>query len=314
MLRGLANTFTRLPDWRLMPDPWIRRPLQLLDRMAQDGIDDHDLYYDVILANGKIAAMLDPVQVDALEAAVLGEDEDAGPVPITTGDLRALAARVRSELGPGFAIGVLRSGHSDWIAWLKSHPTRADTVAQEVAYRAAATRVKWQQPGARGWRQRRRPTKAEARRQAQTAPVETSIEFSGDDLRKMTEAQGADLQERKLGIATVLMHGSWEGVEDEGGPLDFGDVHARLTVLGYDGEHEKRIHGPILHDDGSVVQVQADQAYGPAAFGDAVAAWLLEAADEAEVVHGDWLEDEAAPLAATPPGIAATSEAESSTS
>lgn len=306
MLRGLASTFTRLPDWRLMPDPWIRRPLQLLDRMAEDGMDDHELYYDVILANGKIAAMLDAAQVDALEAAVLGE-EDAAPVPITPDELRALAARVRSELGAGFAIGVLRAGHPDWIAWLKAHPTRADVVAQEVAYRAASTRVRLQQPGARGWRQRRRPTKAELRRQAQTEPVETSIEFSGDDLRKMTEAQGADLQERKLGIATVLMHGGWEGLEDEGGALDFADIHARLTVLGYDGEHDGRIHGPILHDDGSVVQVQADQAYGPATFGDAVAAWLLEAADEAEVVHGDWVEEQAAPLAATPAGTVDTS-------
>lgn len=296
MLRGLAHSVSRLPDWRLMPDPWVARPLRILDRHARGEIDLGELYDDVILANGRIAAMLPPELVDALEAHVL----DAEEAPDwTAARAKTLAVRVREELGEGFAVGVLRAGHPDWQEWCRQHPSRTEEIAQEAAYRAASRELQVETPR-RGWRQRSKPTKAERRAAFESATGgKVSIRLDADDLRRMTEARHEDAQERKRGVAEVLMRGGWRGVEDEHGPWEF-TLERRLELLG--------VPEPIRDDEGRIFQVLADQAYGPAPAGDAIAAWLLEASEDLEGGHAEWLEDAGDFLPATPPGTGATSE------
>jgi hypothetical protein len=309
MLRGLAKQFGRLPDTRMMPDPWIARPLLVLDRQAQDGVDHLELWDEVIMANGMIAMMVGSTE-DEIELRILGkrdeEDKVLEPATFDENDALALARRVRAELGEGFHVGVLRSGHPDWIAWKKAHPSIMETVATEAMYRATEQRFAISARTG-GRRQRRKPTKAEIRRQAEQQVGDTvQVKLTADDLRRIGEGRPNEFRQQKIGIATILMRGGWRGIEDE-----YNEVN-RYALLGLssDGKTDE----PLRDDEERLVHVLEDQAYGPAPLGDAIAAWLLDASEEADAAHGEWLEDAGDFLPATPPGTDATSEESVSTS
>jgi hypothetical protein len=254
---------------------------------------------------------------EEIEQRILGKrdenDQVLEPATFDESDVLALARRVRAELGEGFHVGVLRSGHPDWIAWKKAHPSVMETVATEAMYRAAEQKFKVS-THTTGRRQRRRPTKAEVRQQAASQLGETvEVRFNAEEMKRIAEGRPDEFRDQKIGVATVLMRGGWRGIEDETGPWDY-TAPNRIALLGLAFKGDTYTDAPHRDDEGQIIQVLIDQVYGPAPLGDAIAAWLLDASEEADAAHGEWLEDAGDFLPATQPGTAATSEESVSTS